>query len=193
MRKYFLLVLTILPLVISCNVDDICRSEYIAGLQGADGCFYSNHLSGREDDPNAYLDAFIADAARYNIDLSYVNNGTKRMELWPIARLRQEYPNVSNSTKAVAIGSCNRFRNNNNIVWVAISQEDWNGWNFGQRLTVVYHELSHDILNMAHSSNPLSLMHPNIANASWSADRVVLSIRDNFHDARSGDRGNLCP
>ena len=162
--KKFLLLLIVFVATGSCDVEDVCRAAQLIGTANdptwPHECFYRRHLAGRENNPRAYLDAFVADAARYGIDVSHVYNGT----------IRIEFGDARGYNARVKSG-CNDSR-----VWVIIDRNWWDGTNFGTRLGTMYHEFGHDILNMDHSDR--GLMTPR-AQEQTALD-VVGAIRDFF-------------
>ena len=174
--------------LMGCSVNDICRAEAVAGLGDGTGvCFYQRHLGGKEDDPRAYLDAFLADLKRYGMDYDWVLDGEIEMRLVSDEEYKKRFdPIGQGGGVARASGGCRPGHVN---IW--IKQGYWFSAGFGERLATLYHELSHDVLDMAHSNNIFSLMYPDSSNLG-SAERIVYAIRDNFHDARSGDAGNMC-
>ena len=93
------------------------------------------------DDPESYIRVFIADAKRHGVDLSHVNLDTIEFEI-------REMTGV-----AYSLASCDP-----NNVRISLNENMWEfnteifekEWKFRWLVGVVYHELGHDLLGLAH-------------------------------------------
>ena len=96
------------------------------------------------DDPISYIEAFIQDASRHGVDLSYVNPNDFQFTIIP----DNEW---TSSAAAYASSSCD-----NNRVNVTFKESIWvNGktpykTSIPDAVKIMWHELGHDILNLDH-------------------------------------------
>ena len=111
----------------------------ISEVQPTEG-FWGDEVYSQIDwhDPNSYIEAFIQDAARHGVDLSYVRNQVQISELiW------------NHFSTGAAYATCRDH------VEVRYHKGQWDAssWfdNHNERLQLVWHELGHDILNLDHN------------------------------------------
>ena len=155
--KYFVLLMVGVLFFASCDTEDLCD---VAGLHGGD-CYYNRIQNG--NDLRGMLDAFVEDAAQYDIDLSYVYR-------YPISlTIRNDVMYNGYHYGALAYGRCDDER-----VEIAFERTTWDYLSNMDKLRVMYHELGHDIFNLDHSDHG-----PAIMNYSGNISaREFLSLKD---------------
>jgi len=91
---------------------------------------------------SSYWDAFIKSAARYDVDLNYIEDVTFISE------------NLGGSTAGVANGSCEDY------VLISVDETIFRNLTKGEQIFLMYHELGHDVFNASHDGG--GLMAPNV-------------------------------
>ena len=96
-----------------------------------------------------YLDSYLAIAENAGVDLSAIHSH-------PISI---NFKNISSSSKPGLLGLAYGMDDDSQVN-IAIDYNNWQRMNDLERTTVMYHELSHDILNAKHVESETHLMHP---------------------------------
>ena len=143
--------------------------------------FWSDPIYSKIDplDPHSYVVAFIEDAERHGVDLSFVN-----LDEVSITFRDSGYAGLSHL-------SCI----DNERVDISYLQAFWNSASYydvvNERLTVMYHELGHDILNSSHPPNGelKQFMNQGLGdsgNIVWDDSNEMFSFRRMVDDMFSG-------
>ena len=111
----------------------------ISEVQPTEG-FWGDPVYSQIDwhNPNSYIEAFIQDAARHNVDLSHVRNQNWFSDVM-----------FNHFATGAAYGVCRDY------IEVRYHEGQWleNSWfdNHNERISLVWHELGHDVLNLDHN------------------------------------------
>tara|TARA_B100001559_G_C16239482_1_gene501679 strand:- start:71 stop:439 length:369 start_codon:yes stop_codon:yes gene_type:complete len=98
------------------------------------------------------LDSYLIIAENSGVDLSFIYN-------YPVKIQFDNLPKDSEGTGdylGFALG-----KDDDELVHIVIDYQYWSSMNDLQKTQLLYHELSHDILNAKHVSDETHLMHPN--------------------------------
>ena len=108
--------------------------------------------TGGNDDPfNKYLESYVSIAKSVGVDLSFIYDGTINIYF-------EDLSSVGGPDKTI-LGIARGSRNDD-VVDVVIDKAMWEKLTDLEKTTLLYHELSHDILNAAHVDDALHIMHP---------------------------------
>ena len=96
-----------------------------------------------------YLDSYLAIAENAGVDLSAIHDGA----------INIYFKNISSPQRPGLLGLAYGMDDDSQVN-IAIDYNNWQRMNDLERTTVMYHELSHDILNAKHVGSETHLMHP---------------------------------
>ncbi len=100
----------------------------------------------------SYLDSYITVAKSVGVDLTFIYDGPIKIYFKDLSSLSDD---PTKTILGVAYGS-----EDDDIVDIAIDPKGWEMLDDLGRTTLLFHELSHDILNASHVDNGAHLMHP---------------------------------
>ena len=95
-----------------------------------------------------YLDSYLVIAENAGVDLSAIHDGD----------INIYFKDISSSDPGL-LGLAYGMDDDSQVN-IAIDYDNWQKMNDLERTTVMYHELSHDILNAKHVDSEAHLMHP---------------------------------
>ncbi len=169
------------PLVVSIDSDKQFKANFLSKINpdySGIGFFADSIYSQiNPDNLYSYLDVFIQDAQRNGFDLSYVYQGSYKIELVT--------PAAGETYAARAYRMCY-----DDQVWITINEDSWkqsielwdNSYSFAAGFHLLYHELGHDILNLQHTCNeiPNFLNHPSQCDGSEDFNTNQLKYTSNM-------------
>ena len=169
------------PLVVSIDSDKQFKANFLSKINpdySGIGFFADSIYSQiNPDNLYSYLDVFIQDAQRNGFDLSYVYQGSYKIELVT--------PAAGETYAARAYRMCY-----DDQVWITINEDSWkqsielwdNSYSHAAGFHLLYHELGHDILNLQHTCNeiPNFLNHPSQCDGSEDFNTNQLKYTSNM-------------
>ncbi|MDB9755890.1 hypothetical protein OAB20_06360, partial [Winogradskyella sp.] len=102
------------------------------------------------------IEAFTKELVKNNIKLNKKNNSDLIEVEIQFSNFSEKYGIELKNTVAIALGS-----NIDNIIKIDINKKMWNTLTDVEKLSTIFHEVCHDVLNVRHiEGDRLNLMHP---------------------------------
>ena len=121
-----------------------------------------------EDQYNSMSNNYVGDYQNFDL---YVNQFYKELEASGIFKVRPKEINIKlealdESKKTYHIHGYSTGYNNDDVIDITINKRSWNTFSKAQKYYLIFHELSHDVLNLedleSNNPNQNSIMYPSI-------------------------------
>lgn len=122
------------------------------------------------------IEAFTKELVKNNIKLNKKNNSDLIEVEIQFSNFSEKYGIELKNTVAIALGS-----NIDNIIKIDINKEIWNTLTDVEKLSTIFHEVCHDVLNVRHiEGDRLNLMHPHFQPKNYNELQIMTEkfIRD---------------
>ena len=150
----------LINLFATCPKEDF-KKNYFAFLKITNSILF-------EDQYNSMSNNYVGDYQNFDL---YVNQFYKELEASGILKVRPKQINIKlealdESKKTYHIHGYSTGYNNDDVIDITINKRSWNTFSKAQKYYLIFHELSHDVLNLddleSNNPNENSIMYPSI-------------------------------